>query len=195
MIEAIKNYVISFTDPETYGVVRILGVIFWAYFFYTRAFKLYSAKLFYMRQGIPFPGWHFLMFGDLGMLTALEAGKDCDPFRKYMDGLYPDIRPKITGATFQNIVWLFVHDCNLYKKIVVDHAKQVNRGPLMAPVMEKIVGGAINGLPHGEEWAAKRKVVSKAFFREKQVIITNFIKKYLGKKIKEWTAKKEIDIV
>jgi hypothetical protein len=120
----------EWSDPETYTAKGTAAMLVGLYFGYTRVFRPIKDRAYYRRQGIPFDGWEVPFFGDSAFLTSLDKYQESDPLNNHIKDLYPDGKkvPDLVGASIFNHVWLFITDADLYKQIIVDHGKDIDRG-------------------------------------------------------------------
>lgn len=149
---------------------------------------MYYKRWYYERQGIPYAKGMVPVFGHLLRYDKV--------MKKYNDYQHPWIHvfeedfgkkiPKIYGICNNFEPVLHIRDPDMLQEIYVTKNKYFDKHPYLKGIFFPLLGESTLFEASNQSWAAKRKVLSTAFYKEKLTKMVVLIKEEVRKSLAHW---------
>lgn len=169
-------------------IVGLIGLFIWKYLI-----NPYIEFFFYWKQGIAYLGVPLPVIGNLKKIKSIMDDKSikekAHSFLKIHDHVFDSKPPKIFMEFRGPNVALNISDCKLLDDLYIKKNKYFDKDVKMKNLLYDILGDTMVLDKSNEMWAAKRKSLSTAFYKEKMVKMLGTVIELSLKRTGEWNKK------
>lgn len=152
------------------GILLCLGLLFLAYFFYTRIWRFYRKVNYYKSQGVPFHEGVVPVFGSFLQIAKIAKNAVNHPIVDFCEEYYykgKKMVPPFVAVTGPAGVALAVARPSVVAELFVNKNKYFDKHPTTARQLQRMTGDSILFAPSDLKWQQKRKALSAALYKDK----------------------------
>lgn len=169
-------------------IAGLIGLFIWKYII-----NPYIEFFFYWKQGIAYLGFPLPVIGNLkrikGIMDDKSIKEKAHTFLKIHDHVFDGRPPKIFMEFRGPNVILNISDCKLLDDLYITKNKYFDKEGKMKNLLYDILGDTMVLDKSNEMWAAKRKSLSTAFYKEKMLKMLATVIELSLKRTEQWNKK------